>query len=721
MSGSYTVVASIAGCNAPGVSANVQITQTPDAPIVTSPVNYCHKVPAAALIATPNTDHFIRWYDVATGGTFQASITPSTQTIGKFTFYASQITNAVPGCEGPRAPVVVNVYEIPDINGSFTNPTNCINPDGTITINGLRPNNNYTVSYVLNGGSPVVNTLASGNNTSVTLTNLGAGSYTLISVTLNDCKSNALSFDLKNPDAPANVSITTNAPVCSGSNVSLNATSSTANATFKWTGPAWSGAQAGASQTLNNAQASMSGDYTVVATIFGCDAPGVVKNIVIHQTPTAPAVTTPVNYCHNVASVPLSAIAEGSNALRWYTTASGGTFSAQAPTPNTANLGSYEFFVSQITTNTTPACESERAKIEVFINPIPVITATATPPNSCFVDNGTITIKGLKPGLNYEAQYDVNGVTIQRNQLTADANGDVLIINLPFGLYDNLFVVSKGCPSNILGPFRLSSPDIPATPTIINNSPVCPGQDLKLFANSTTPGVTFEWEGPSNFKSTLQNPIIPNANNSVNGTYYVKAIFNGCKSDKNSTEVTIYNAPQIDLGPDLILPTGTEYRITPTVNFGPIVNWKWLPPTDLSCTNCGSPIATIRKNITYEVVAINQNGCLGKDEINIKAFCENTQVYIPNAFTPGSGTSSKNDVFYVQGKGIMKVKTMRVFNRWGEIVFEQMNISPNDLSKGWDGRIKGVIQGPDVFGYVVEVLCDDGTPFFYKGNVTLLK
>jgi len=78
-------------------------------------------------------------------------------------------------------------------------------------------------------------------------------------------------------------------------------------------------------------------------------------------------------------------------------------------------------------------------------------------------------------------------------------------------------------------------------------------------------------------------------------------------------------------------------------------------------------------------------------------------------------------VFYVQGKGIMKVKTLRVFNRWGEIVFEQMNVAPNDPSRGWDGRIKGVIQGPDVYGYVVEVLCDDGTPFFYKGNVTLLK
>jgi hypothetical protein len=721
MTGTYTVVASIAGCNAPGESVNVQIIQTPDAPIVITPVNYCHKVPASALIATPNTDHVIRWYDVPNGGTPQNSVTPSTQNIGTLTFYASQITNAAPGCEGLRVPVVVNVYEIPVITGNFTNPTNCINPDGTITINGLRPNSNYTVSYVLNGSSPVLSTLASGSNTSVTLINLGAGNYTQITVTLNDCKSNALSFDLKNPNAPAGVSITTNAPVCSGSTVTLNATSTTANATFRWIGPAWTVAQSGASQTLTNAQASMSGDYTVVATIFGCDAPGVIKNIVIYQTPSAPVVTTPVNYCHKVPAVPLSAIPEGSNTLRWYTTASGGTFSTQAPVPNTANLGSYEFFVSQITTNTTPACESERAKIEVFINPIPVITATATPPNSCFVDNGTITIRGLKPGLIYEVQYDMNGVTIQKNQLTADANGDILIIDLPFGSYNNLFVVSKGCPSNMLGPFKLSSPDIPATPTVSNNSPVCPGKDLKLFANSTTLGVTFEWEGPSNFKSTLQNPIIPNVNSSVNGIYYVKAIFNGCESDKNSTEVTIYNEPVVDLGPDLFLRTGTEHRFNPVVSYGPIDIWKWTPISDLNCSTCSNPIATIRKNITYEVTATNEYGCTGKDEINIKVFCENTQVYIPNAFTPGVGNGVKNDVFYVQGKGIMKIKTLRVFNRWGEIVFERLNILPNDPSIGWDGRVRGVIQGPDVYAYVVEVLCDDGTPFSYKGNVTLLK
>ena len=46
---------------------------------------------------------------------------------------------------------------------------------------------------------------------------------------------------------------------------------------------------------------------------------------------------------------------------------------------------------------------------------------------------------------------------------------------------------------------------------------------------------------------------------------------------------------------------------------------------------------------------------------------------------------------------------------------------PNDPTSAWDGRVRGVIKGPDVFAYTVEVVCDNGTPYVFKGNVTLLK
>ena len=96
-------------------------------------------------------------------------------------------------------------------------------------------------------------------------------------------------------------------------------------------------------------------------------------------------------------------------------------------------------------------------------------------------------------------------------------------------------------------------------------------------------------------------------------------------------------------------------------------------------------------------------------------------MFIPNAFTPGL-TGSPNQKFYIRGTGF-KVKLFRVFNRWGEIVYEASNINPNDpgSNAAWDGRVRGVLATSDVFVYTAEVICDNGSSFTYKGNVTLIR
>jgi hypothetical protein len=69
-----------------------------------------------------------------------------------------------------------------------------------------------------------------------------------------------------------------------------------------------------------------------------------------------------------------------------------------------------------------------------------------------------------------------------------------------------------------------------------------------------------------------------------------------------------------------------------------------------------------------------------------------------------------------------------VFNRWGQVVFERSNYtpdptgthSPNTLTS-WDGKFKGTIAPTDVYVYSCEVECSDGTRFTYTGNVSLIK
>lgn len=86
---------------------------------------------------------------------------------------------------------------------------------------------------------------------------------------------------------------------------------------------------------------------------------------------------------------------------------------------------------------------------------------------------------------------------------------------------------------------------------------------------------------------------------------------------------------------------------------------------------------------------------------------------VPNAFSPnGDGI---NDVIRVEGKGIIELE-FRIFNRWGEKVFET-----NDKSVGWDGYYKGVLQEMEAYTYSVQAKFIDGTSKSLKGNITLLR
>ncbi len=110
------------------------------------------------------------------------------------------------------------------------------------------------------------------------------------------------------------------------------------------------------SQTIN----LQPGEYHIYVSIPACTT----------ATPTA---TSPVNYCQNAVAVPLQAT--GSNLL-WYTTATGGTGSATAPTPSTTTIGSTTYYVSQ-----TIGCESPRLPIVVNVTagtPAPTVTSPVT-------------------------------------------------------------------------------------------------------------------------------------------------------------------------------------------------------------------------------------------------------------------------------------------------------------------------------------------------------
>jgi gliding motility-associated-like protein len=272
---------------------------------------------------------------------------------------------------------------------------------------------------------------------------------------------------------------------------------------------------------------------------------------------------------------------------------------------------------------------------------------------------------------------------------------------------------SFGCPANDTIAVTVHQPiDINVSPDRI----ICDRETVNLQVTGTA--ATYIWspaQGLSN--ASIPNPV---ATPTISTQYRVIG-YDGhnCFTDTGYVNITVNPVPSIELGPNQTLATGTLFTINPVVQNGPIIQWEWTPATNLSCNNCPVPVATVKKDITYHAFIRNIYNCTAIDSVTIHTFCEGSQVFIPNAFTPdGDGV---NDILMVRAKGVETVRSFRIFTRWGELVFEKTNFPPNTPAFGWDGKIKGKTGAAEVYVYTAEVTCDNLQTYTYKGNISILK
>jgi gliding motility-associated-like protein len=96
------------------------------------------------------------------------------------------------------------------------------------------------------------------------------------------------------------------------------------------------------------------------------------------------------------------------------------------------------------------------------------------------------------------------------------------------------------------------------------------------------------------------------------------------------------------------------------------------------------------------------------------------QVYFPTAFSPND--DGFNDVFLPFDDGdVAEIRSLKVFDRWGELVFERNNFLPNDFAAGWDGTFKGKISHTGLYVWVSELTFRDLVQETLEGEVLLLK
>jgi PKD repeat protein len=375
-----------------------------------------------------------------------------------------------------------------------------------------------------------------------------AGTFTITLEVTNECGTTTITQNIVVKPVP-DVTLPVNEAYCPGSAVPLHTLTSTfTGVTYAWTNSAPSIGLAAsgtgnipAFTAINNGTVAVTGIITVTPTLNGCPGPSQTFSIRVNPKPPLPSVTTPVIYCQGQTAVALQATTATGAIPLWYTVATGGTGTSTAPIPSTTAAGTTTWFVSQLDTAT--GCESNRATQLVTVKPTPVIGGfTSNNPTACNTATGSITLTGLSASTSYSVSYIKNGspVTIT---ISSNAGGSLTINSLSSGSYSNITVTLNGCPSNVVGPVSLSDPNPPGTPVAGSNSPVCAGSVLSLNASSSTPGVSYTWNGPNSYTSTTQNPSISNVTTAASGTYTVTATLNGCTSVAGTVDVVVNPRP----------------------------------------------------------------------------------------------------------------------------------------------------------------------------------
>jgi gliding motility-associated-like protein len=191
-----------------------------------------------------------------------------------------------------------------------------------------------------------------------------------------------------------------------------------------------------------------------------------------------------------------------------------------------------------------------------------------------------------------------------------------------------------------------------------------------------------------------------------------------CFTDTSYIRVVVYPIPTVDAGPDKTINVGQTIDLVPTIS-PDVTAVTWTPTGSIFRNDFPAISVKPRETTTYQIIAKNPGKCTAVDQVTVHVICNGANVFIPNTFSPNGDGS--NDIFYPRGTGLFNIKTMRIFNRWGEMVFEKSNFNANDMMSGWDGTYKGQKLNPDVFVYIIDVRCDNDNTLNYKGNVTLIR
>ncbi len=470
--------------------------------------------------------------------------------------------------------------------------------------------------------------------------------------------------------------------------------------------------------TLNPSALAPGGHSIRYAVTLGNCTKDQIQALTIQPARTAGQALPAPSFCSNTpASVTLANLLQGEDPGGVWTEtsatpSSAGAFNAAAGSFNTANQapGSYTF---RYFIDATAPCSDVEATVTVIINPVPVADAGADQELDCTVIDVTIGGTNTTPGMTYNWS-DGSGVplnlTTPTTVVTKSATYTLTVTNPATGCSatDQVTVIST---------VAQISAELNVTP-VACNQPTSGAIEVVNVSGG---------EGPYlyqiNAAGLNTQPVFSNL---TSGDYtIVVQDANGCETTLSQTlsapqEITVELSHSGDPIAAQTLVLGDSIRLTALVNIpsDQIASILWTPAIP-GCTDCTSAFVTPLTTTTYQVLVTDLNGCTATDQLTI-SLSRRLRLYIPNAFSPND--DGYNDRFYINaGEDISVIRSFRVWDRWGNMLFERQNFEANDPEFGWDGKARGKVMTPAVYVYSIEFELLNGEVLKEKGEVSLVR
>lgn len=246
----------------------------------------------------------------------------------------------------------------------------------------------------------------------------------------------------------------------------------------------------------------------------------------------------------------------------------------------------------------------------------------------------------------------------------------------------------------------------PFTAMTTSDDTVCVGE-LVHFTDSIGIGaINYTWDfDDGNVLSQSHNPSHSFDNP---GTYNVTltAFYEICPTSTKDTIITVYDYPMVNLGDDKTFCPGldTAVQLLNIENSSQIMQWS----TGVTADNI------FASQTGRYWASVDNNGCATTDSIWVKRNC---YLNIPNSFSPNG--DGRNDHFIPRSllAAGLREFNMKIFNRWGELIFQTNNIE----GRGWDGTYGGKDQSVGVYVYMIEAQWVNGFRNSFTGNITLMR